>query len=178
MATFTWHACKYQYINSSRGASSNALHSGRGLRLTHCIHALLPSVGQWVILFWAHQHNAPPSGLQALIYDILPWTTVVVSYAIGPRKLSANEQFFVGAQTIVSLLQTTQIISDLFLFCNWPCFLTPVQMKPKSFETSRNPFFSFFLFFTRGGCASCLCACLGARVLLRRWPRLWTAARR
>ena len=47
--------------------------------------------------------------LQALVYDILPSTTAVFSYAIGPRKLSANEQFFVGAQTVVSLLQTTQI---------------------------------------------------------------------
>ena len=45
--------------------------------------------------------------LQALVYDILPST--VFSYAIGSRKLSANEQFFVGAQTTVSLLQTTQI---------------------------------------------------------------------
>ena len=33
------------------------------------------------------------------------------------QKLSANEQFFVGAQTVVSLLQTTQIISDV-------CFIT------------------------------------------------------
>ena len=32
--------------------------------------------------------------LQALVYDILPSTTVVFSYAIGSRKLSANEQFF------------------------------------------------------------------------------------
>ena len=47
--------------------------------------------------------------LQALVYDILPSTTAVFSYAIGPRKLSANEQFFVGAQTVVSLLQTTHI---------------------------------------------------------------------
>ena len=52
--------------------------------------------------------------LQALIYDILPSTTAVFSYAIGSRKLSANEQFFVcfvfvGAQTVVSLLETTQI---------------------------------------------------------------------
>ena len=47
--------------------------------------------------------------LQALVYDILPSTTAVFSYAIGPRKLSANEQFFVGAQTVVSLLQTTPI---------------------------------------------------------------------
>ena len=51
--------------------------------------------------------------LQALVYDILPSTTAVFSYAIGPRKLSANERFFAGAQTVVSLLQTTQIISDV-----------------------------------------------------------------
>ena len=55
--------------------------------------------------------------LQALVYDILPSTTAVFSYAIGSRKLSANEQFFVSAQTVVSLLQTTQIISDV-------CFIT------------------------------------------------------
>ena len=47
--------------------------------------------------------------LQTLVYDILPSTTAIFSYAIGSRKLSANEQFFVGAQTVVSLLQTTQI---------------------------------------------------------------------
>ena len=46
---------------------------------------------------------------QVLVYDILPSTTAIFSYAIGSRKLSANEQFFVGAQTVVSLLQTTQI---------------------------------------------------------------------
>ena len=32
--------------------------------------------------------------LQALVYDILPLTTAVFNYVIGPRKLSANEQFF------------------------------------------------------------------------------------
>ena len=58
-----------------------------------------------------------PPRLQALVYDILSSTTAVFSYAIGPRKLSANEQFFVGAQTVVRLLQTTQIISDV-------CFIT------------------------------------------------------
>ena len=55
--------------------------------------------------------------LQALVYDILPSTTAVFSYATGSRKLSANEQFFVGAQTVVILLQTIQIISDV-------CFIT------------------------------------------------------
>ena len=66
--------------------------------------------------------------LQALVYDILPSTTAVFSYAIGSRKLSANEQFFffVGAQTVLSLLQTTQI-------------------KPKSFESRQNSF-CFVLF--------------------------------
>ena len=32
--------------------------------------------------------------LQALVYDTLPSTTAVFSYAIGSRKLSANEQVF------------------------------------------------------------------------------------
>ena len=57
--------------------------------------------------------------LQALVYDILPSTTAVFSYAIGSRKLSANKQFFVGAQTVVSLLQTTQIKQGvLFIAAN------------------------------------------------------------
>ena len=34
--------------------------------------------------------------LQALVYDILPSTIAVFSYAMGPRKLSSNEQFFCG----------------------------------------------------------------------------------
>ena len=53
--------------------------------------------------------------LQALVYDILSSSTAVFSYAIGSRKLSANEQFFVGAPTVVRLLQTTQIISAVCL---------------------------------------------------------------
>ena len=74
----------------------------------------------------ARQDHSLGTKLQALVYDILPSTTAVFSYAIGSRKLSANEQglFFVvvvggggGAQTVVSLLQTTQIISDV-------CFIT------------------------------------------------------
>ena len=47
--------------------------------------------------------------LQALVYDIFPSTTAIFSYAIGSRKLSANKQFFVGAQTVVGLLQTPWI---------------------------------------------------------------------
>ena len=40
--------------------------------------------------------------------------------------------------------------------------LTPAQIKPKSFESTRN-LFSFF--FARGGCVSFLRACLGAGLL-------------
>ena len=50
-----------------------------------------------------------PSTTAVFSYDILPSTTAVFSYTIGSRKLSANEQLFVGAQTVVGLLQTTQI---------------------------------------------------------------------
>ena len=39
--------------------------------------------------------------------------------------------------------------------------LTPAQIKPKSFESKQNS----TSFFTRGGCVSCLRACLGARLL-------------
>ena len=65
--------------------------------------------------------------LQALVYDILPSTTAVFSYAIGSTKLSANEQFFVGAQTVVSLLQT-QLISDI-------CFITDYVAYASSNKT-------------------------------------------
>ena len=44
-----------------------------------------------------------------LTYDVLPSTAAVYIYVISSRKLSANEQCFVGAQTVVSVLQTTQI---------------------------------------------------------------------
>ena len=81
-----------------------------------------------------------PIKFQALVYDILPSTTAVFNYATGSRKLAANEQFFVGPQTVVSLLQTTQIISDV-------CFITDhvayaSSNKTKSFESRRNS--SFF----------------------------------
>jgi len=57
------------------------------------------------------------SKLEALVYDILPSITAVFSYTIRSRKLSAKKQFFVGPQTVVILLQTTQIVSDV-------CFIT------------------------------------------------------
>ena len=67
--------------------------------------------------------------LQAWVYDILPSTTAVFSCAIESRKLSATSSFFVGAQTVVSLLRTTQIISDI-------CFITDHVVYASSNETN------------------------------------------
>ena len=64
---------------------------------------------------WTHK-------LQAQVYDNLPSTTAVSSYAIGSRKLSAKDQFFVVAETLVSLLQTTQIKQGVsFIAANKVC---------------------------------------------------------
>ena len=68
--------------------------------ITHCMHTR------------THTHMVEHK-LQAPAYDILPLTTAIFSYAIGSRKLSANEQFFVGAQTVVCLLQTTKKTQDV-----------------------------------------------------------------
>ena len=67
---------------------------------------LLSSSSKWALVADGDIGN---TRLQALVYDILPSTIAVFSYPIGSRKLSANEQFFVGTQTVVSLLQTTHI---------------------------------------------------------------------
>ena len=95
------------------------------------------------------KHWFTTSFLQPLLYLVTP---------LGPENCQLTSSFFVGAQTVVSLLQTTQIISDVCFML--PCgLITPAQIKPKSFESRRN------FVFTRGGCVSCLRACLGARFL-------------
>ena len=73
--------------------------------------------------------------LQALVYDILPSTT-----AIGSRKQSANEQFFVGAQTVVSLLQTTQLKQGGSFIAANKVYTSTKLIKPQSFESRRNSF--------------------------------------
>ena len=67
--------------------------------------------------------------LQAPVYDILPSTTAVFCYAMDSRKLSANEQFFVGAQRVVSMLQTTQIISDVSLITDHVAYASSNKTK-------------------------------------------------
>ena len=76
-----------------------------------------------------HKHHS-------LVYDILPSTTAVfTSYAIGSGKLSANEQFLVGAQTVVSLLQTTQIKQGVSFIAASKVYTS--EIKPQSFESRR-----------------------------------------
>ena len=80
--------------------------------------------------------------LRTLVYDILPSTTAVFSYAIGSRKLSATEQFFGGAQTVVCLLQTTQIISDVCFITDNVAYACSNKTKIVWIETELS--FSFF----------------------------------
>ena len=84
--------------------------------------------------------------LQALVYDILHSTTAVFSYAIESRKLS-------------SLLQTTQIKQGLSFIAANKVYISTNKTTIVQIETE------LFFFFTRGGCVSCLRACLGARLL-------------
>ena len=79
--------------------------------------------------------------LQSLVYNILPSTTAVFSYAIGSRKLLANEQFFVGAQTVVSLLPTTQMISDVSFIADHVA--TPAQINQNCLKRNGTLFFFF-----------------------------------
>ena len=92
--------------------------------------------------------------LQALVYDFLPSTTAIFSYTIGSRKLSANEQFFVGAQTVVKLLQTTRIMSDVYLITDYAAYAGSNKTK-----NHLNQDGLFFFFFTRSECVSCLHVC-------------------
>ena len=62
--------------------------------------------------------------LQALLYDILPSTT-----AIGLRKLSANEQFFVGAQTVVIKFVTDNSNYIRRLFYNYVAYASSNKTK-------------------------------------------------
>ena len=64
--------------------------------------------------------------LQALVYDILPSTTAVFSYALGSRKLSANEQFFRWCSS-TSEFVTNNSNYIRRLFYNWPCSLRQLK---------------------------------------------------
>ena len=79
--------------------------------------------------FWFNQRDvlfkfSVQRKLQALVNDILPSTTAVFSYAIGSRKLSANEQgffFFFSSNSSKFVTNNSDCIRRLFY--NWPCCL-------------------------------------------------------
>ena len=119
----------------------------------------------WTLMEWEWWSNSKhwftTSFLQPLPY---------FSYAIGPRKLSANEQFFVGTQTVVSSVTTTQIKQGVSFIAANKIYTSTNKTTIVWIETELFFFFFFFFFFflfTRGGCVSCLRACFGARLLLQ-----------
>ena len=74
-------------------------------------------------------------------------------YAIGSRKLSANQQFFVGAQTVVSLLQRTQIKQCVSFIAANKVYTSTNKTTIIWIETELS-FFFFFFFFLPGVDAS------------------------
>ena len=54
-----------------------------------------------LVFQWRSRLVTVADKLQALVYDILPSTTAVFCYAIGSRKLSANEQGFLLLVVVV-----------------------------------------------------------------------------
>ena len=83
-------------------------------------------------------------------------TTAVFSYAIGSRKLLANEQVFVGAQTVVCLLQTTHIKQGVSFIAANKVYTSTNKTTIVWIETK-------LFFLPRGGCVSYLRACVGLR---------------
>ena len=94
--------------------------------------------------------------LQALVYDIIPSTTAVFSYATFPE----NCEFFVGAQTIVSLLQTTKIKQGVSFTATNKVYTSTNKTTFVWIEMEL-----FFLFLSGVDAFPCLHACLGARLL-------------
>ena len=160
------------------------MHSSRGSTISH-VRPQTPCTGFTTSFLHRCSERGSTSErcmvqhkLQALVYDILPSTTAVFSYAIRSRKLSANEHFVVvvvGAQTEVILLQTTQIISNVCYITDHVAYASSNKTKIVRIETELS---FFLLFFTCGGCLSCLRACLGARLLPQsyQYPNLWEGA--
>ena len=137
---------KYQCHMYSRKLMANI----SAIRIAASDPVCLPLSPNYSARFWRK--------LQALVYDILPSTTAVFSYVIGSWKLSANEQFFVGAQIVISLWQTIQIKQGLSFIAANKVYTSTNKTTTVWIET---PLF----FLPRGGCVSCLRGCLGARLL-------------
>ena len=73
-----------------------------------------------------------------------PSPTAVFRYAIRSTKLSANEQFFAGAQTAVILLQTTQIKQGVLFIAANKVYTSTNKTTIVWIETELFFFFFFF----------------------------------
>ena len=96
--------------------------------------------------------------LQALVYDILPSTTAIFSYAIGSRKLSANEQFFCCRSNSSKFVTNNSNKTRRVIYSHQQSL-----HQHKYIHNCLNQ--DGTLFFSPGVDASCLCACFGARLL-------------
>ena len=139
------HHSRHEHLDGGVGCQLSAY-----LTLSRRIYLTLPcqnTLTVWSDVSWV---LILPK-LQALVYDILPSTTAVFSYAVGSTKLSANEQFcfcfFVGAQTVVSLLQTTQITSAVCFITDHVAYASSNKTKIVWIEKKFFYSFSFFLSF-------------------------------
>ena len=124
-ATFTVHKCQYRLCPPNRHHQYNLYYKpGNFIALSTQNRCWWVPLRCWALRqpwdfsrfkFCADstpnsKHWFTTSFLQPLPVYVRAWALGCFhSYAIGPRKLSANEQFFVGAQTVVSLLQKNQI---------------------------------------------------------------------
>ena len=107
--------------------------------------------------------------LQALVYHILPSTTAVFSYAIGSRKLSANEQSLENGHrgkrwcSNTSKFATNNSNKTRHVIYSDQQSLHQHKLNHKHLKRDR----TLLSFFNRGVCVSCLRACFGARLLLQ-----------
>ena len=114
-----------------------------------------------VIQIWTFLHHTVSAKLQALVY-ILPSTSAVFSYATGSRKLSANEQFFCWCSNNSKFVTNSSNKT-------WRVIYSRQQSLHQRKNNNNNNRLNRdrIIFFTRGGCVSCLRACFGARLILQ-----------
>ena len=65
------------------------------------LHSLAKGPDTVHALAWLGQAHRRTANSKRLVYHSLPVATALTGYVIGSRKLSANGQFFIGAQTAV-----------------------------------------------------------------------------
>ena len=121
---------------------------------------------RWNSLFFLPGVDAPHVYVRALVLGCFWFTTSFLQplpYLVtlqGPKTCQLTNSFFVGAQTVISLLQTTQIKQGV-------PFISANKVYTSTNKTTIVLIETEHFLFTRGGCVSCLRACFGARLLLQ-----------